>query len=319
LKVDLDYPKELHDKHNDYAFFPIHKEITYNDLLTYQKKLLNKQSPKSNYKSKKLVTSLEDKKGLTCDYRTLKQTIQHGLILKKIHCAIKYEQKAWLKPYIELNTKLRQQSNSELEKGYFKLMNNAVYGKTIENVLKRQDINFCCERNKALKYIKKINFKRETIFTKNLVALHMNKQQIKYNKPIYAGFCVLEMSKWIMYDFVYNYLKPKWGNRIEIIQTDTDGLMLMIKTKDFHEDIKNESETCVSDIDKWFDTSNFPENNKFGIKPTNKMKLDCFKIETRQNIIPEFIGLRAKMLCYPIKLTTSLSETKGLSNKNQIE
>ncbi len=172
-------------------------------------------------------------------------------------------------------------------------MNNAVYGKTIENVLKRQDIKFCCERNKALKYIKKTNFKRETIFTKNLVALHMNRLQIKYNKPIYAGFCVLEMSKWIMYDFVYNYLKPKWGDRIEIIQTDTDGLMLMIKTEDFYEDIKN-------DIDKWFDTSNFPENNKFGIKPTNKMKLGCFKIETADKIVPEIVGLRAKMYSYLI-------------------
>ena len=136
---------------------------------------------------------------------------------------------AWLKPYIELNTKLRQESSSELEKDRFKLMNNAIYGKIIENVLKRQDITFCTDKKKALKYIKKTNFKRETIFTKNLVAIHLNKLQIKYNKPICAGFCVLEMSKWIMYDFVYNYLKPTSGNNIEIIQTDTDGLMLMVR------------------------------------------------------------------------------------------
>jgi hypothetical protein len=181
-------------------------------------------------------------------------------------------------------------------------MNNAIYGKTIENVLKRQDINFCTDKKKALKYIKKTNFKRETIFTKNLVAIHLNKLQIKYNKPIYAGFCVLEMSKWVMYDFVYNYLKPKWGKNVEIIQTDTDGLMLMIKTEDFYEDIKE-------DIEKWFDTSNFPENNIFGIKPMNKMKLGCFKIETGVNIVLEFIGLRSKMLNY-------LIETKdGLKNK----
>jgi hypothetical protein len=142
-------------------------------------------------------------------------------------------------------------------------MNNAIYGKTIENV--RQDINFCTDKKKALKYIKETNFKRETIFTKNLVAIHLNKMQILYNKPISVGFCVLEMSKWIMYDFVYNYLKPKWGKDIEIIQTDTGGLMLYIKTEDFYEDIK-------SNIDKWFDTSNFPINDKFGIKPMNKMK-----------------------------------------------
>ncbi len=98
-----------------------------------------------------------------------------------------------------------------------------------------------------------------------------------------------------MYDFVYNYLKPKWGDNVEIIQTDTDGLMLYIKTEDFYEDIKN-------DINKWFDTSNFPIDNKFDIIPTNKMKLGCFKIETGENIVSEIVGLRSKMYCYQIEV-----------------
>jgi hypothetical protein len=136
LKVSLDYSKELHDKHNDYPFFPIHKDIKNEDLSPYRKKL-------KKIKSRKLATSLENKEGLTCDYRTLKQAIQHGLKLKGIECAIKYEQKDWLKPYIDLNMKLRQEGTSEFEKDSFKLMNNLVYGKTIENVLKRQDIKFC--------------------------------------------------------------------------------------------------------------------------------------------------------------------------------
>ncbi len=89
-----------------------------------------------------------------------------------------------MKSHIILNTKLRQEGKSEFEKDFFKLMNNAVYGKTIENVLKRQDIKFCCEREKVLRYVKKINFKHETIFTKNLVALDMNRLHVKYNKPI---------------------------------------------------------------------------------------------------------------------------------------
>jgi hypothetical protein len=347
LKVDLEYPKHLHDSHNDYSFFAVHKVIEYKDLSPYQKKLLdnkrkmrenekdedNKKEEKPegltklterseevlickdvNYKSKKLITSLADKKGLVCDYRTLRQALEHGLVLKKIHCAIKYEQKDWLKPYIEKNTELRQASESELETDFFKLMNNAIYGKTIENVLKREDINFVTERKKALKYIKKTNFKRETIFSDHLVAIHLNKLQIKYNKPIYAGFCVLEMSKWVMYDFVYNYLKPKWGERVEIIQTDTDGLMLMVKTEDFYEDIK-------PDIDKWFDTSKFPENNIFGIKPMNGFKLGCFKIETIDNIVSEFIGLRSKMLNYLIetKVEDESKKTKIITKNKKSE
>jgi hypothetical protein len=160
--------------------------IEYDDLSPYQKELLTKK----NYKSKKLITSLENKKGLICDYRTLKQAIEQGLILKKIHCAIKCEQKAWLKPYIELNTKLRQQSNSELEKDFFKLMNNTVYGKTIENVLKKQDINFCCERNKALKYIKKQTLKEKQYLLKILLQFIL----INYR---------LNMINLYMQDFVY--------------------------------------------------------------------------------------------------------------------
>ena len=178
-------------------------------------------------------------------------------------------------------------------------MNNSVYGKTIENVLKRQDIKFCCERKKALKYVKKIYFKRETVFTKNLVALHMNRMQVMYDKPIYAGFCVLEMSKWRMFKFVYEYLKPKQSNNVKVLQTDTDGLLLHIKTKDFYEDIK-------PDIDKWFDTSNSSKDNKFGIEPKNKMKLECFKIETGENIVTMLIGLRAKMYCYTIETLNTL-------------
>ena len=166
-------------------------------------------------------------------------------------------------------------------------MNNSVYGKTIENVQKRQDIKFCIERKKALKHISKINFKRETIFSKNLVAIHMNKQQIKFNKPIYAGFCVLEMSKYIMYEFVYDFVKPKWNDKVEICGGDTDSLFLNVETEDFYEDIK-------PDIKKWFDTSNFSENNKFGLPIMNAKELGKFKIETADNIATQFVGLRAK-------------------------
>ena len=143
IKVQvLEYPKELHDNHNDYPFFSSHKDITKDDLSPYQNRL------RKIIKSRKLVSSLEDKEGLVCDYRTLKQAIKHGLKLKGIECVIKYEQMAWLKPYIDLNTKLHQEGTYEFEKDLFKLMKNAVYGKTIENVLKRQDIKFCCERKK---------------------------------------------------------------------------------------------------------------------------------------------------------------------------
>jgi len=295
LKVDLEYPKQLHDNHNDFPFFPEHKTITKEMLSNYQKKLMNKNLG-SISKTPKLITSLTNKEKMTVDYRTLKQALKYGLKLQKIHCAIKYNQNNWLKSYIDINTKLRTKAESDFEKDFFKLMNNSVYGKTIENVMKRQDIKFCIERKHALKYISKINFKRETIFSKNFVAIHMNKEKIKFNKPIYAGFCVLEMSKWIMYRFVYEYVKPKWNENVEICGGDTDSLFLHIKTDDFFKDIK-------PDIDEWFDTSNFSENNKFGLPRKNAKVLCKFKIETEDkngsktadNIATKFVGIRAKM------------------------
>ncbi len=132
------------------------------------------------------------------------------------------------------------------------------------------------------------------MFSKNLVAIHLNKDKVYFDKRIPVGFNVLEMSKWRMYKFVYEYLKPKWGDKVQVLQTDTDELLLHIKTEGFYEDIK-------PDIEKWFDTSNLIENNKFEIEPKNLMKLGRFKIETGQNIVTVFVGLRAKMYFYAIE------------------
>ena len=127
------------------------------------------------------------------------------------------------------------------------------------------------------------------------------------------------MSKWRMFKFVYEYLKPKLGDKVEVIQTDTDGLMLHIKTEDFYDDIK-------PDIDEWFDTSNFQEDNQYDIQPKNEMKLGCFKIETGENIVTIFIGLRAKMYCYTIEhpeYTVLKKREKGVPthiiNKHQLQ
>jgi len=296
LQVDLEYPKDLHDKHNDFPFFPEHLTVNYEMLSDYQKKLITNINI---YKSSKLIANLNNKNKIILDYRCLKQGIKHGLILKKIYKVIKYKQSPWLKIYIDKNTNLRINSRSEFEKNFFKLMNNSIYGKTIENVMKRQNIKFITEKKKALKYISKINFKRETIFTKNLVAIHMNKERILFNKPIYLGFTILQMSKFIMYEFAYEYIKPKWNDKVIICGGDTDSLFLEIKTEDFYKDI------CL-DIEKWFDTSNFEENNNYHIKRVNGKVLGKFKIESGDNIPIEFVGLRSKT--YNIKLENELNK-----------
>jgi hypothetical protein len=159
LQVGLEYPKDLHDSHNNFPFFPEHKVIDSTMLSDYQKRLMDKQLG-NTAKAPKLIASLEDKNKIVIDYRNLKQALKYGLRIKKIYKVLKYDQKTWLKPYIDMNTLLRQNAKSIFEQNFFKLMNNSVYGKTIENVMKRQDIKFLVERKKALSLISKINFKR---------------------------------------------------------------------------------------------------------------------------------------------------------------
>ncbi|KNE88543.1 hypothetical protein PSTG_18051, partial [Puccinia striiformis f. sp. tritici PST-78] len=153
-------------------------------------------------KCKKLVASLHDKKNYVIHYRVLQQCIQNGLILKKIHKVLEFKQAPWLKEYIDLNNAQRTLSTNDFQKNLFKLMNNSVYGKTMENVDKRKDVKLVCgwesegKVQKARALIAKPNFHSSTHFSEDLVAIQLKRMYAFYNKPMYLGFTVLELSKW---------------------------------------------------------------------------------------------------------------------------
>lgn len=222
LEVDMEYPHALHDKHNDLPFLPE-----------------NRVPPTSKFKNTKLLTSLLDKTHYVLHYRNLKQALQHGLKLIRIHRVLHFTQSPWLKKYIDLNTNLRQKAISAFEKDFFKLMNNAVYGKTMENVDKRVDIKLLTHwedlnhKKGANTFIAKPNFKNISIFHENLVAIQMQRLRVVYNKPIYIGFSVLELSKTLMYDFYYNFLQTTYQDRINLCYMDTDSFILKIFLKIF--------------------------------------------------------------------------------------
>ena len=132
-----------------------------------------------------------------------------------------------------------------LEKIYFKLMNNIVFGKTTENIRKRQNVELVDDRKKALKLTSKPNFDRATMFDENLVAVHMKKTEVYFNKPIFVGQAILDISKTHMFDFHYNYIRKKYGNKAELLFTDTDSLMYLIQTDDFFIDIKKTSKESL--------------------------------------------------------------------------
>ena len=285
LEVDLEYPKELHDLHNDYPLAP-------------ERLVLGKVE--------KLVPNLNDKIKYVIHYENLKLYESLGLKITKIHRGIKFEESTWLKKYIDLNTDLRSKANNEFEKDFFKLMNNSVFGKTMENIRNRVDIKLVNSEAKAKKLAARPNFERCTIFDENLVAIHMKKTKLVFNKPVYLGMCILDLSKTLMYDFHYNYIKNKFNDKATLLFTDTDSLAYEIKTEDFYKDISG-------DVHGFFDTSNFPKGHSSGIEVgCNKKVVGMFKDEAGGKIISEFVGLRAKLYAYKMHEGKEEKRCKGV-------
>jgi hypothetical protein len=165
---------------------------------------------------------------------------------------------------------------------------------------------------KSIKLAAKPNYDRRTIFDENLIAVHMKKTKLVYNKPIYLGMCILDLSKTLMYDFHYNYIKNKYADRARLLFTDTDSLAYEIKTEDFYEDI-------ASDIDSRFDTSEYPRDHPSGIKAgVNKKVIGMFKDEASGKQIEEFVGLRAKLYSYKMFDGEEHKKCKGVK-KNVVK
>ena len=283
--VDLVYPKHLWEKHNDYPFAP--ELIKVNGV----EKLICHFKPRTNY---------------VLHYKNLKQYLNMGLKLKAVNRAISFEQSPWMEPYIRKNTELRKTAANSFEKDFFKLMNNSVFGKTIENIRKRQNIKLVDNRKIALKLSKRPNFERATIFDKNLIAAHMKKTVVYFNKPVYVGQAILDLSKTLMFDFHYNYIKEKYDTKAELLFTDTDSLMYQIQTEDFYKDI-------TKDVKSKFDTSDYPQSHPSGI-PTglNKKVIGMFKDEVAGKQISHFIGLRPKLYSFKIEDGKNVKKCKGI-------
>ena len=289
LEVDLEYSKELHDLHNDYPLCP--------------------ERVKCDKGVEKLIPILRDKTKYVIHYKNLMQCLKLGMKLKKIHRGIKFIESAWLKPYIDKNTNLRTQAKNNFEKDFYKLMNNSVFGKTMENIRNRVNVQLVTSREKFKKLVAKPNFRSRKIFNENLVSVHMKKTSLTMNKPVYLGMCILDLSKIIMFDFHYNYIKPKYGNNAKLLFTDTDSLFYEIQTEDFYKDISG-------DVKDRFDTSDYPENHPSGI-PTgiNKKVLGMFKDEAAGKIIKEFVGLRSKLYSFIMEDGKENKRCKGVKKQ----
>ena len=271
LDVDLEYPVELHDLHNEYPLAP--EKINVN-------------------KVDKLIPNLNDKTNYVIHHETLKLYLSLGLKLKKIHRGITFKEEDFMRPYIKLNTDMRAKGTTDFEKDFYKLMNNSVFGKTMENVRNRVNVKLVSDEKSLGKLAKKANFKSVNIFDENLIAVHREKTTVRLNKPIQIGMSILDLSKTLMYKFHYEYVKPKWGDRVELLFTDTDSLCYKLRTSDFFNDISGDTKV-------WFDTSGYEKDHAL-YSAENKKKIGYMKDECCGNQIIRFCGLRSKLYAYEV-------------------
>ena len=218
LEVDLEYPKELHDLHNDYPLAPEVMNVKA-DMLSEKQveiyKLTNGGKEPKDEKTRKLILNLNGKSKYLVHIRTLQFYLKHGLKLKKIHRAIKFEQKEILKPYIEFNTEKRKNARNDFEKDIFKLLNNAVVGKTIEDKRKHLDFEIVSDEKRLMNCVNNPSFQHSHIINENLVGVEKQKPKLKLDKPIFIGMSILDLSKQHMYRFYYDVMKPKYGDNIK--------------------------------------------------------------------------------------------------------
>ena len=186
LEVDLEYPKELHDLHNDYPLASEALEIDETMLSPLQQEF-PKQPPQI-----KLTPNLRDKTKYIVHYRNLKYYLKMGMRIKKIHRVLKFKQRPWLKQYIDYNTNCRANSKSRFQKNFYKLMNNSMFGKTQENLRKRMRVEIITRPEIAAKRIASPSFKRSQIIREDIVVIQSAITTLKLNKPLYIGFSVLD-------------------------------------------------------------------------------------------------------------------------------
>ena len=298
FEVDLEYSHDLWETHNDYPLAP--EKLKVNGV-------------------EKLISHFKSHKNYVIHYRNLRQCLEMGLKITKVHRGISFNQSPWMEPYIRKNTELRKTAANSFEKDFFKLMNNSVFGKTIENIRKRQNIVLVDNRAKAVKLTSQPNFDRATIFDENLIAVHMKKTEVFFNKPVYVGKAILDLSKTLMLDFHYNYILKKYPRRkgdghkrAELLFTDTDSLMYLIHTEDFYKDISK-------DIKTKFDTSDYLPNHPSGILTgVNKKVIGMFKDEVAGKQITHFVGLRPKLYSFKVEDQNAIKKCKGIK-KNVVK
>ena len=193
LEVDVAYLRELHNYHSDLPFMCSRMKIS---------------------RVEKLVPNLYYKKKYVIHIRALKQALDHGLVLECIHRTIEFKQSNWMREYIDFNTRLRAADKNEFEKDFYKLMNNSVFEKMMENIRKHQNIKLVNNKVDYLQAVMRPNFKSGMLISPDLIGCEMGKIRVVMDKPVYLGQAILDLSKIVMYEFHYDCMKHYPGSEV---------------------------------------------------------------------------------------------------------
>ena len=306
LEVDLEYPAELHDAHNDFPFCPIKRKILSTELSPLARFIAEKSKHSYPSNAEKLMTTLEPKQHYVIHYRMLQTALKHGLKLKRIWRGVRFQQSPWLREFILLLNRKKQRAETVFDRSFLKLFSNSIYGKTLESVRQRKTFKLVTDPEKFVKLASSPLFKTFTAFNKQLVGVELNPQTVFLDKPIYLGMSILDLSKSHMYKFFYNVLQKQYSGEVRMLACDTDGFIVSF-TGGEH------PQSFMARQAKYFDRSNFSQTNRF-YSSQNAGCLGVFKDEFCALPVQEFVGLKAKMysIIFQDPLVSGRKAAKGV-------
>ncbi len=236
--------------------------------------------------------------------RNLKQCLELGLELTKVNEIIEFKQSLWLKEYIDFNTQKRTHARNDFEKDLFKLMNNSVFGKTMENVRNHGRFEICTDGEVLRKWVRNPNFNGVIEINEDTLLVEKKLRKVTLNKPMYIGFSILDISKTLMYDFHYNFAKPNLPN-VELCYMDTDSFIYDIPMS------KDQVDKVLKDHEDGFDFSNYDKEHQ-NYSTRNKKVIGKMKDELGGVGMKEFVGLRSKMYSCQINDGNTIKKAKGI-------
>ena len=303
LEVDMEMPLEFHEKFKYFPLAPESMTVT-DDMLSPKAKEWKEKLNLGTTQVKKLIASLLDKTKYVIHYATLKLYMQLGMEVTKIHRIISFDQRDYMRSYIEKNSMYRMMATNDFEKDYYKLMNNSVFGKTMENLRKRVNIDLVNTEEKLIKLVASPSYHGYKMFDEDLIAVERKKVKLLLHRPMYIGFCILDISKGFMYSFYYNILYPKFERGMKLLFTDTDSLCIQVQTPSLA--------AFLDGIEDHFDTSNFPQDHP-QYSSINKKVPGKMKFETAATPITHFTGIRSKMYCLKTVKQKEIKRAKGVA------